>query len=96
METEGLMDIHEVAAFLNVSPGTLYHWNSERRGPPSIHLSSRCLRWRRSDVNAWVSERVDKGGQEHCGQRNKRAVVSKGSDGEQGAVQETEKDMVEK
>jgi predicted DNA-binding transcriptional regulator AlpA len=67
METERLMDIYEVAAFLNVSPGTLYHWLSQRRGPPCVRVSSRCVRWRRSDVNAWVSERLDKPGQEERG-----------------------------
>jgi prophage regulatory protein len=60
METEGLMDIDQVSAFLNVSVGTLYHWLSEHRGPPCVRMSSRCLRWRRSDVEAWVSERVGK------------------------------------
>ena len=59
METEGLLNIQQVATYLRVSTGTLYHWLSQRRGPPPIRFSSRCLRWRLSDVEAWVEEKVN-------------------------------------
>jgi predicted DNA-binding transcriptional regulator AlpA len=87
METRGLMDIDEVAAFLSVSPGTLYHWLSERRGPPCVRLSSGCLRWRMSDIDAWVSERVEKPGQEQRRRRRKAAPTMKGSEEKRAAVQ---------
>jgi prophage regulatory protein len=58
METETLLNIRQVAKYLGVASGTLYHWLSEHKGPPPIRLSSRCVRWRPSDVEAWLAERV--------------------------------------
>jgi len=85
METEGLMDIQDVATFLKISAGTLYHWVSERRGPPYVRLSGGCLRWRRSDVNAWVAERVEKPEQMQRRRRTKSLVAEIASNEEKGA-----------
>lgn len=60
METERLMNVKEVAKLLNISPGTLYHWVSERKGPPCVRISSRCVRWRPSDVRVWIDAHVSK------------------------------------
>jgi len=68
METENLLNVRQLAELLAVSTGTLYHWLSQRRGPPCIRLSSRCVRWRKSDVTAWLSEQVEKSDR---GQRGK-------------------------
>jgi predicted DNA-binding transcriptional regulator AlpA len=87
VETERLMDIHEVAAFLNVSPGTLYHWRSEHTGPPCVRISNRCIRWRWSDVLAWVSERVEKPRQVELRKGRKAATTMKSGKEDRGAVQ---------
>lgn len=52
------MDVREVAAYLRISPGTLYHWIGEGKAPLCVRVSSRCIRWRKSDVDAWISDRV--------------------------------------
>jgi len=84
------MDIHEVASFLKISAGTLYHWVSERRGPPYVRLSGGCLRWRRSDVNAWVAERVEKPEQLQRRRKTKRLVADMASNEERGAAAQVE------
>jgi excisionase family DNA binding protein len=57
MATEELMDVTEAAKFLGISPGTLYHWVSQRR-IPVVHFSMRCIRFRRSDIEKWIATRV--------------------------------------
>jgi excisionase family DNA binding protein len=52
------MTVTEAAEFLGVVPGTVYHFVSERR-IPCVHLSARCLRFRRSDIDAWIARKVD-------------------------------------
>ena len=50
-----LMNIKQAAEFLNLSPGTLYHLVSERR-IPCVHLSRRCLRFLKPDLDRWIEE----------------------------------------
>jgi excisionase family DNA binding protein len=49
-----LMKITEAAQFLAVEPTSLYHMVSQGR-VPCIRLSKRCLRFRRSDLEAWIA-----------------------------------------
>ena len=56
METE-LLNINQAAELLGISPGTLYHWVSERR-VPHIKLGLRCLRFRRGDLAAWIATKA--------------------------------------
>lgn len=49
-----LMKITEAAQFLAVSPNSLYHMVSQGR-VPCIRLSNRCLRFRKSDLEAWIA-----------------------------------------
>jgi excisionase family DNA binding protein len=51
-----LLDIEEVAALTGFSVGTLYHWVSQRR-IPVVRISSRCVRFRRSDIDSWLQEK---------------------------------------
>ena len=53
-----LMKITEAAQFLAVAPGSLYRMVSEHR-VPCIHLSKRCLRFRRSDLEAWIATKKE-------------------------------------
>lgn len=48
-----LLTVEEVAALLRVERGTLYTWNYMGRGPVCQKVGSR-LRYRRSDVLAWL------------------------------------------
>jgi excisionase family DNA binding protein len=54
-DANSLLDVRAAAALLRISPFSLYHWISEKRGIPVIRLSSRCVRFRRSDLQAWIA-----------------------------------------
>jgi excisionase family DNA binding protein len=49
-----LLTIQEVAKLTGFSVGTLYHFVSQRR-IPVIRISSRCIRFRRCDLETWIS-----------------------------------------
>ena len=51
---DDLADVNEIAEFLHLSPGTVYHLISQER-IPFVRLSARCVRFRRSDVEAWIA-----------------------------------------
>lgn len=48
-----LLNVREAAAFLNLAVGSVYHLASQSR-IPCVRLSNRCLRFRKSDLTAWV------------------------------------------
>jgi excisionase family DNA binding protein len=48
-----LLTVIEAARFLNLSAGGLYHLISQRR-IPVIRISSRCVRFRRQALVAWI------------------------------------------
>jgi excisionase family DNA binding protein len=50
-----LLTVREVAALTGFSEGTLYQWISQRRDIPYVRISARCIRFRRSDIDAWIS-----------------------------------------
>ena len=50
-----LMDVNEVAEFLGLAVGTVYHLVSQKR-LPCLRLSARCLRFRKSDLNAFIDK----------------------------------------
>lgn len=54
MNDDRLMDVNEVAEFLGLAVGTIYHLVSEKR-LPCIRLSARCLRFRRSDLEKLIA-----------------------------------------
>jgi excisionase family DNA binding protein len=54
MSDDRLMDVNEVAEFLKLAPGTIYHLISQKR-LPCIRLSARCLRFRRSDLEKLIA-----------------------------------------
>jgi excisionase family DNA binding protein len=55
MERKELLSIEDVAQLTGFSVGTLYHWVSEGRIPVT-RFSSRCIRFRRSDIDAWLEQ----------------------------------------
>jgi predicted DNA-binding transcriptional regulator AlpA len=83
MDQNSLRDLlqeDEVAQLLTVSVAALRRWRVERRGPKYIKLGA-LVRYRRSDVELWISTRPF-GGEADQPKRSPRlfnsAVVSKG------------------
>jgi excisionase family DNA binding protein len=58
MSADHLMNVQEVAEYLGLAGGTIYHFVSEGK-LPCVHLSARCLRFRRSEIDAWIAAKVD-------------------------------------
>ena len=52
-----LLTIKQVSSMTGLAVGTLYHFVSQRR-IPIVRISARCVRFRRSDIDAWLAERV--------------------------------------
>ncbi len=55
---EVLLIEQEVAPILRVSIRTLQKWRVNGKGPPFIRVSARAIRYRRSDLDAWVRDRL--------------------------------------
>jgi predicted DNA-binding transcriptional regulator AlpA len=53
-----LVDVHELAAYLNLPVKTLYAWRYRREGPPAFRVG-RHLRYRWSDVELWTQQRIE-------------------------------------
>lgn len=49
------MTVPEVAAYYQVPEATLYAWRYKGLGPPAIRVG-RFLRYRATDVEAWLTE----------------------------------------
>ena len=49
-----LMTVTEVAEYLGLAVGTIYHMVSQKR-LPCVRLSARCLRFRRSDLDEFIA-----------------------------------------
>ena len=58
---EGLIDPKATAAYLGVSVMTLADFRSKGVGPNYIKVG-RCVRYRRSDIEAWLLSRTKQGG----------------------------------
>ena len=59
MEREDrLVSVQELAAYLEVPVKTLYAWRYRRQGPPAF-LAGRHLRYRWSDVQRWIQQRIE-------------------------------------
>jgi excisionase family DNA binding protein len=54
MTLERLLNVDEVAEFLGLAVGTIYHLVSARR-LPCVRLSARCLRFRRADLEEFIA-----------------------------------------
>ncbi len=51
---ERLLNEAESAQFLGLSPNTLNRWRCLRKGPEFVKLGGRSVRYRLSDLTAWV------------------------------------------
>ena len=55
---EPLIDVQQLADYLDVPVKTLYAWRYRRQGPPAFRVG-RHLRYRRSDIQRWIQQRID-------------------------------------
>jgi len=55
---EPLIDVQQLAEYLDVPVKTLYAWRYRREGPPGFRVG-RHLRYRRADVQRWIEQRID-------------------------------------
>ena len=53
-----LLDSKEVANLLGVSHTTIWRMRCEGRLPAPIQVSSRLVKWRRSDILDWVDQQA--------------------------------------
>jgi predicted DNA-binding transcriptional regulator AlpA len=59
--TDELLNRAQVAALLGITPHTLACWRSEGRGPAVVKFGagrSAAVRYRRSSVDAWISDPI--------------------------------------
>jgi len=48
---------HDLEKLLKVSPATIYRWIKEGNFPKSVRLGANMVRWKASDIEAWMTER---------------------------------------
>ena len=47
----------ELEKLFKVSPATIYRWIKEGNFPKSVRLGANMVRWKASDIEAWMTER---------------------------------------
>jgi excisionase family DNA binding protein len=52
-DSDDLMTVEELAAYLRKPVPTIYQWNSRGAGPPPIRVGRNVL-YRRADVEKWL------------------------------------------
>lgn len=55
LQDDHLLSVAEAAAFLHLSPGTIYHLISQKR-VPVIKVSSRCVRFSKQALLTWLED----------------------------------------
>jgi excisionase family DNA binding protein len=58
LSLESLMTVDELAEYLRVPKDTVYHWRKHGQGPRGFR-TGRYVRFRRSDVDAWLETQRD-------------------------------------
>jgi excisionase family DNA binding protein len=53
-----LLTAAEVAERTGLSVETLAQWRSQGRGIPYVKISRNCVRYRQSDLDGWLAERI--------------------------------------
>jgi prophage regulatory protein len=52
----------QVEFLVGLGRSTLYQWMAEGRFPKPVRVGNRLVRWRLSDIDAWVQARETKAG----------------------------------
>lgn len=53
---DAILTDEQLALMWKLSPSTLRHWRSANEGPPYFKLGGRLVRYRWSEVQAWMDE----------------------------------------
>lgn len=56
--TVRLLTTEDVAELTGLSIETLAQWRSQKRGIPYVKISRNCVRYRQSDLDGWLLERI--------------------------------------
>ena len=59
-----LLTAEDVAELTGLSVETLAQWRSQKRGIPYVKISRNCVRYRQSDLDRWLAERIVRTDQE--------------------------------
>lgn len=54
---DGLLTVEDLAEYLDVPVATVYAWRHRRQGPPGFRVG-RHVRFRWSDVECWIDDRI--------------------------------------
>jgi excisionase family DNA binding protein len=64
-----LLTPENVAEITGLSVETLAQWRSQGRGIPYVKISRNCVRYRQTDLDGWLSERIVRTDQDRPGRR---------------------------
>jgi excisionase family DNA binding protein len=53
-----LLTAEDVAELTGLSVETLAQWRSQKKGIPYVKISRNCVRYRQSDLDGWLAERI--------------------------------------
>ena len=53
-----LLRTADVAQITGLSTETLAQWRSQKKGIPYVKISRNCVRYRQSDLDGWLAERI--------------------------------------
>ena len=53
-----LLTTDDVAAMTGLSPETLAQWRWLKKEIPFVRLGKKCVRYRQSDIDAWLAKRL--------------------------------------
>jgi excisionase family DNA binding protein len=62
--TARLLTAEDVAELTGLSVETLAQWRSQKKGMPYVKISRNCVRYRQSDLDGWLAERIVRTDQE--------------------------------
>ena len=58
MRSSRLLTAEDVAQITGLSTETLAQWRSQKKGIPYVKISRNCVRYRQSDLDGWLAERI--------------------------------------
>jgi excisionase family DNA binding protein len=61
--SDRLLTVQDLAGYLDVPVATIYAWRYRRQGPPGFRVG-RHLRFRWSDIERWIEDRIATTGHE--------------------------------
>ena len=64
-----LLTAEDVASLTGLSVETLAQWRSQKRGIPYVKISRNCVRYRQSDLDGWLVERIVRTDADPCDRR---------------------------